>query len=1122
MHIYTKYRKLSFYCWLLLLVLFCLNSATPAIAQENAEAKTSITIKKHQSLKSVFAELQSRSAFHIIYDPAIINDKTEADPQNFFGETIPNILEKLGFAFTITNKSIILTRFAPKVANLLISGIVQDTLGQPLPGVSVRIEGTNNGVATNQQGKYTLQADAGNILQFSMLGFTTQERPVIGQSAVNVTLAEANATALNEVVVVGYGTQKRESITGAISSVKGKELTTAPSANVTNTLAGRLPGLVSLQSSGQPGFDDASLNIRGFGNPLVIVDGVESNFNNIDPSEIASISILKDGAASIYGARAGNGVILVTTKRGLDGKPVITLNSSNTMQGITTMPKPVSSGQQAELQREAYLQSGQAPANVPWTEEQVQKFYNGGDPQYPNTNWYNVLIRNWAPMWQHNISVRGGSDRVKYYGYLGYEDQQTVWKQSGGDYNRYNLLSNVDAKVSKNFSLELNLSSTLYNRKYPPRLASTTATNTAGWGDFWSTMPTYPSTLPDPTKNSYAEGGGTGGAHMTTNTDIAGYAKSTSQDIKVSTALNYESQSIEGLSAKLFFNYFQNYTTGTTFQKSYQYYTYDNTTKTYSLAGAFSPTTMTVTDTKNRQITGQLSINYDRTFAQSHHLKILALYEGIDYYSDYLYANRQDFITTAIDQLYAGSTNGMSNNGSASVMGRSSFVGRLNYSYKNKYLLESILRADASAKFPSDKRLGFFPSISAGWRISQENFMKALKGLDELKLRASYGSAGNDGVGNFQYLTGYQIASNTLTYAGSYLFGTGGGQPVIVSTGLPNPNLTWEKIKIYDIGLDFSLWNRKLYGTGDIFYRTEDGIPATAVTSLPSSFGAMLPPQNLNSLTNRGFELSVGTSGNLGGLRWDVSGNISWSRAKWKHYEEPTYTDPDQKRIYQKSGRWTDQVSGYLTDGLFTTQKEIDNLGFNQDNNLNAPNSSLRLGDIKYVNVNGDSILNWKDQVVIGEGTTPHWMSGFNINLSYKNFDLSGLFQGAFGFYKDVALSLGGVYTTTQYDDRWTTTNNNPHAIIPRLGGRGVGFSTYSYKNSSYLRLKTFSLGYNLPERWINKAGISHVRVYLAGMNLLTFDGLKKYGLDPEAPSGMSGSYYPQQRTVSFGASVSF
>jgi TonB-linked SusC/RagA family outer membrane protein len=1003
-----------------------------------------------------------------------------------------------------------------------IIGIVKDSAGNVLPGVSVSIRGKTTGTTTDGRGMFSISADPEDYLVFSRIGMITREIAVGKQKELKITMYYEEAK-LEEVVVVGYGTQRKESVTGAIASVSGEHLTVAPSANVTNTLAGRLPGLVSLQSSGQPGFDNASLNIRGFGQSLIIVDGVEAPFNTIDPSEIASISILKDGAASIYGARAGNGVILVTTKRGSTGKPVITVGSSYTMQGITIMPKSVNAGQQAELQREAYLQSGQAPANVPYTEEQVQEFYKGTNPQYPNTNWYDELIRDWAPMWQHNVSVRGGSDRVKYYGYIGYEDQKTIWKNSGGDYKRYNLLSNVDAKISKNFSFNLDLASTVYDRKYPPRLASPTSTSTAAWEDFWRTLPTYPSTLPDPEKNAYADGGGTGGGHLTTNMNIAGYTQSVSQDLKGTVALKYESHAIEGLSAKLLFNYFQNYTTGKSFQKPYKYYTYDYETATYTQVGAFnSAANMSVTDNKTRQITGQLSINYDRTFAGIHQLKVLALYEGVDYYSDYVYARRQDFITDAIDQLYAGSTLGMSNNGGASVMGRSSFVSRINYAFKNKYLLESILRADASAKFPSDKRWGLFPGVSVGWMLSQEHFMQSIAALDELKLRASYGSAGNDGVGNFQYLTGYQIAAASVTQSGSYSFG-GGGRPILVSTGLANPDLTWEKVKIYNFGLDFSLWKRKLYGTGDVFYRTRTGIPVTAITSLPETFGATLPPQNLNSLNDRGVELQLGTSGYSGALQWDVSANISWSRSKWDHYEEPDYTDPDQKRLYQKSGTWTDNVYGYLSDGLFTSQEDIDKLNFNQDNNLTAPNSSLRPGDIRYINTNGDDILNWKDQVLIGKGTTPHWMFGFNINLRYKDFDLSSLFQGAFGYYKDLVLSLGSVYTTSQYDERWTTTNNNPDALIPRMGGVGAGFSDYRYKRANYLRLKTFSIGYNVPDRLVNSIGLSHIRVYIAGMNLLTFDRLKKYRLDPEAPSAMTGSfYYPQQKTISAGLNVSF
>ena len=518
-------------------------------------------------------------------------------------------------------------------------------------------------------------------------------------------------------------------------------------------------------------------------------------------------------------------------------------------------------------------------------------------------------------------------------------------------------------------------------------------------------------------------------------------------------------------------------------------------------------------DDKGRTLTGQFSLNYDNIFAKDHHVSVLALYEAIDYKGDWISAYRKSYLTTSIDQLFAGSTNGMSNNGSANETGRTSYVGRFNYSYKNKYLLESIIRADASAKFPKDTRWGYFPSISLGWRITQEDFMKSISFLDELKLRTSFGQAGNDNIGNFQYLSGYEFNTNT------YILGPG-PQKGLVSKGLPNPYLTWEKIKTYNLGLDFSLFKRKLYGEGEVFYRELSGILANRLATVPSSFGSSLPPENLNSSNDRGFELQLGTSGTLGDLDWDVSGNISWSRAKWNHYEEPAYTDSDQVRINSKSGQWMDRSFGYISDGIFTKQDEIDALKFDQDLQGNI---TLRPGDIRYVDINNDGKLDWRDQKEIGKGTTPHWMVGFNTNLKYKNFDLTALFQGAFGFYKYLTFSQGQMYPSFVFDQRWTPTNNNSDVLIPRLGGAGSNnlYSDFYYKKAGYLRLKALSVGYNISKKWLEKANLSQVRFYISGTNLLTFDKLKKYDLDPEAPTSETGRYYPQQRTISLGVNVS-
>lgn len=1002
-----------------------------------------------------------------------------------------------------------------------VKGTITDSKGQAMQAASVIIKGSGLNTMTNEAGFFDFkQVKAGDIVVVTYAGYAAQELIITTENylKLNIRLTERQAASLQEVVVVGYGTRKREEITGSIATVKGSDLSIAPVGNITNTLAGRLSGLVSLQTSGQPGFDQATLNVRGFGNPLVIVDGIEADFTTLDPNTVESVSILKDASASIYGSRAGNGVILVTTKRGTAQKPVITLNSSFTYQGITNMPKPVSAGKYAEMARESHLNAGNPENTAPFTAEQVEQFYDGTNPQYPNTSWYDVIFRDWAPQQQHNVSVRGGSDKVKYYGFLGVLNQETMIKAGGSGYRRYNFISNVDARISNEFTFVMNLNTNYGIKKYPWRGVSSNANS--AWEDFWNTQPIYPETLPDPTKLSWAVGSNTGGAHIMTNRDVAGYNDYEDQNIYSTVSLNYDSKTIRGLSGKALFNYNQDYGTNKNFTRPLKFYTYDYNADVYTLAGSLgAQASLSQRDYRNRVLTGQFSLNYEKRVGL-HQFSMLVLHELIDYYSNSLSASRQNFLTPAIEEIFGGSTEGMTNDGTTSEMGRKSYIGRFSYNYDTKYLLDLNIRSDASAKFPSKKRWGYFPGLSLGWRINKEKFMDRIN-LDELKLRASYGSAGNDNIGNFQYLSGFRVASTSSTGL-TYLFGNT-AQPGIVSLGLPNELLTWEKTKVYNAGIDFSVNKGKLYGVLDVFYRERTGILSTRINNFPSTFGAGLPPENLNSLNNRGFELKLGTASSKHFWSWDLSGNISWSRDKWMHYEEPTYTDPDDIRINKKSGNWTDVAFGYKSNGLFTSQKEIDELGFSQDNNPTTPNASLRPGDIRYEDSNGDGNLDWRDVVELGMGSTPHWMFGITANVKFRQFDLSALFQGAFGYYTNLgSLRPGSVYSDLVYDERWTPENNDAHALIPRLGGKGFDrTSDYNYKNASYLRLKTFAFGYTIAPSVTNKIGIQQVRAYVAGTNLLTFSGLNKYNVDPEAPSSRIGLYYPQQKTVSAGVIIS-
>ncbi len=1105
---------------LLILTIFCLQ-ANDSYSQN---VKVSLDIQ-NATITEIFREIENRTDYRFFYNKTLLNTEKRVSV-NSNEKEVSAILDQLlageNVSYTMVNNYIVITPKENEETNSpgvtqdnrkTVIGTVTDESGESIIGANIIEKGTTNGTVTDIEGKFNITVSTGSVLLFSYIGYKNVEIPVGDQTIINVQLQEDTET-LEEVVVVGYGTQKKVNLTGAVSSIESKSLTVAPVANTTNALAGRLPGLTVIQNSGQPGADRASLNIRGFDSPLVIVDGIEAEFHTIDPNMIESVSVLKDGAAAIYGSRAGNGVILVTTKRGIQQKPSITFNSNLTLQGVTSMPKPTSAGQYAELEREKWIQSGRPIEQAPFTEEQVRKYYDGSDPQYPNTNWYNELIRDWAPQQQYNLSVRGGNEAVKYYGFIGYLNQQSMWKKNGGNYNRYNLQSNIDASITKNLTFQLDLAAIIEDKIFPSRPQSAGGDNV--WQDFWNTLPIYPATLPDPTKVSYADGGGTGGAHVTSNYGLMGYNKWDNQNFKGTGALNYVFPGITGLSAKLLVNAIVNYNKSSTFSKPVQYYRYDIASDTYTLAGALgNKAQLSITQSRNSSITTQASLNYDRVFSDIHHLTILALFEGIDYKGDWLSASRDNFLSPAVEQLYAGDNSTAKNNGSASEMGRMSYVGRLNYAYKGKYLLEATLRADASAKFSPTKRWGYFPSISAGWRISEETFMQNANNLDNLKLRVSYGQSGNDNVVNFQYLSGYTLQS----FAG-YLIGDNPLKAIAPSV-IPNLNLSWEEIEIIGAGIDFSFFQRKIYGEADVFYRKRTGIPGTRQSTLPSTFGASLPQENINSLDNRGFEFMLGTYFNINDFEFDISGNVAYSRDKWIHYEEPEYTDPDEIRLRKVSGNWTDRLFGYKSDKLFGSQAEIDALTFMQDNNNNT---SLRPGDVRYINTNGDDRLDWRDQVELG-ARFPHWTMGLNINARYKNFDLTTLFQGAFAYYTDVWLLRSiRVYSEEVYNLRWTEEKNNTDALVPRMGGSSLNgeASDYRYKEAGYLRLKSASLGYNIPKELLNQISIEQARIYLAGTNLLTFDRLKKYNIDPEAPFGNAGYYYPQQRTISFGINVSF
>ncbi|MEI7424163.1 MAG: SusC/RagA family TonB-linked outer membrane protein, partial [Prolixibacteraceae bacterium] len=687
-------------------------------------------------------------------------------------------------------------------------------------------------------------------------------------------------------------------------------------------------------------------------------------------------------------------------------------------------------------------------------------------------------------------------------------NQDLMYKAGGNYYQRFNIRSNIDANITKDLSLQLDFVDIYEIRKYPNR------SDYLVWEDLFNAEPVRYSSYPDPTKVPIS-GQQLMNPIVDTHRDIGGYRDNDGHSIKSTLALNYKIPYIDGLSFKAMVNYSQYFSLQKDFQTKALLYDWDYKSDTYRVAANTPSTRLSQTLDQSRNITSQISFNYQKVIASNHRLNAMLLYEFIDYRGEWINAQRQDFLTNSIEYLNAGGQSGQSANGSASETGRVSYVGRLNYAYKGKYLLESTFRYDASAQFAPAKRWGLFPSISTGWRLSEEAFIKNnIPWLSNLKLRGGFSNTGLDNVGGFQYLSGYNYGRN-------YLFGSG-LQTGIASTGATNQDLTWEKMTLYNLGLDFALLKRMLYGEVDVFYRKLGGIPAYRYATLPSTFGESLPQENLNSQNNRGFEVKLGHSGSNKNFSWDISGNVSWSRAKWDHFEEPMYTDSNQIRINKKSGTWTDRVFGYKSDGLFTSQKEIDNLGFNQD--LKG-NKTIGPGDIRYVDINLDGVLDWKDQVELGAGDVPHWIYGMEIILKYKKFDFSTLFQGAMG--SSVLVKLGTNSSVPQqyvYDDRWTPANNDRNAIVPRRGGAATNYlvSDYNLKPADYLRMKNLNIGYTFPAQMLSQINIKSLRIFFAGTNLFTIDKLKKFNLDPESAFQGNGLYYPQQRTFTMGINLSF
>ena len=979
-----------------------------------------------------------------------------------------------------------------------IKGNITDNYGAPLPGANILEKGTTNGTQTDFDGNFSLTvANQNATLVISYIGFTTQEIALNGQSTLTLQLEES-AAALDEVVIVGYGVQKKVNLTGSVATVDGDMLESRPITSVSAGLAGLLPGVSVNQQTGQPGADGGNIRIRGTGtlnqaSPMVLIDGVEGSLNDVQANDIASISVLKDAAsAAIYGSKAANGVILITTKSGKSGEPVVNYTTDVGWQTPTQLPDYLGSYDYARLYNEALVNGGKAPK---FTEADIELFRNGTSPYtHPNTDWQDLLYQGSGFLITNNLGVSGGSEYTKYRASINHQKQEGIIQHTGK--NEYNGRLNLTVTPKKWLTTNMNLSYTQMDREAP---------NNAYVGGGIDQIirqtnriaPWIPYKNEDGTYGTISDGNPIAWLDMGPQID---YQRKTFVGIG-----SVQVDILEGLNVKALVSHRNVEEGNTEMNKEIQY----NPNKYHG------PTKLTEDLRTSTRNTFDLTANYFKSFNDVHNLAVLAGYHAETYNFKRTTAYRENFPSTELPNLDAGSTSGMKNTGYTRELNMVSFFGRINYDYMGRYLFEANVRSDASSRFAEDNRVGVFPSFSAGWRISEEAFFENAKNsINDLKVRVSWGQLGNQDA-----LDDYYPTIPTLGLGNDYPFNS------VITPGAAvinakNAALIWEKTTSYGVGIDARLF-RKIDVTVDLYKKETEGI--IMQVPAPNEFALEKFYDNVGMLDNKGIEVSANYRDTYGEVDFSFGGNIAYNENELVQLAG-TSQIIDGRRI-RRLGESLDSWYGYKTDGLHQSQADIDAYPTNT-----IYGSQIKPGDLRYVDSNGDGKVDADDRVLLGN-STPNFNFGFNLSVGFMNFDLQMLFQGATGGkgYMDFdavgAVNGDGQKPSAIWLDRWTPTNTN--TSVPRLidGINGPSMpqnSTTSYwlKSTDYLRMKNLQLGYTIPSETLDNWGIKKLRFYYSAQNLFTVTNYLK-GWDPEAPSGR-GSSYPVVMTNSIGVNLTF
>ena len=1062
-------------------------------------------------------------------------------------EFLSQITKKCGYILVITMLAVQISIAADNQTNvtseqqqITVIGTVTDEEGVPMPGVSVLVKGTNTGQVTNVDGQFSITVpNEEAVLVFSFIGYTTQEITVGINRSLNINMEE-DTQQMEEVVVIGYGTQKKETLTGSVVSIQSSELVVTKNTNVQNMLTGKLPGVRNIQKTSEPGTFSNQFDIRGLGSPLLIVDGVpRGDFERMDPNEIESISILKDASAAIYGMQAANGVILITTKSGERGKAKIEYSGYYGIQQPIDLLRPVNARDRAILYNEMRMRDRANPSR-PYDDLYFKQLEDG---EMPDTDWYSLIMRNTAPQQQHNISVSGGSDKIDYFVNLGYTDQSSFWTTNSTKYERYNVRANVNAQITSRLKAGVRLNMIMDETDRQQASAVTI------YDRLWRSLPTDPVYAND-TEPYYYQPSSVENVLVLINPDVSGFVNNKKNILQSNFQLDYDIP-IKGLTTAFLFSFDKTMDDNSNFTQEYAEYRYDAVTKAYASRMRNSPTELTRTYNNSQTYLWNIRLNYNNSFAEVHHVGALLLYEE-RYSKSYGFSGFRQF-EMPIPYLFAGiSETARANGAGPSENAMKAFVGRVNYDYAGKYITEFSFRYDGSSRFPSGSQWGFFPSIQLAYRISEEPFIKGnIDFLNNLKLRFTWGQLGDSGNADFQFIEGFDYpissggrygASNTPT---GYIF----GNTFVNGLGFrnaPNPYLTWITATMKNFGVDADLWNG-LYGFSvDFFQRDRDGLMATPATTIPGTFGSGISQANLNADRVKGFEIEMRHRNRIDHFNYSVTGFVQMTRNMWTKIHQ---TERQNSYDYWRNNivdRYNDIWFGYSTDGIYDSWEEINNCPFADGNTLP--------GDPKYVDWNGDGRINDEDQHPIATITSndanrlptsgdlsaarnyPLMNYGWTLSGQWKSLDFNLIFHGAAMAY----VGYGShIRTPFQWDgnaldlhlDRWHPADPEADPWDPNtkwIKGHFPYGTTRANENSdatmqkaNYLRLKSAEIGFTVPKNVVfDRAGIKYMRLYFNAYNLLTLT--KVIGLDPERPSESDGQLYPLNRTFNFGCSISF